>query len=197
MSIEYDRYLKEHIKNVGRAYTWIMGLIRGSESLRQYFPEPFDIQDQINKHDYSKYDSVEYLYYDHYFYPRQYFGTNSASGRSADVTNQFKRAFLTHIHKNPHHWQYWVLIHDDPGEDFEPLEMPTGYLLEMVCDWMSFGINMGDPGHISEFYLEHKDHILLNRKTRKLLELILNTIENAAYDKNEKGEYTCEFWKVE
>ncbi|MFR1480703.1 MAG: DUF5662 family protein [Hydrogeniiclostridium mannosilyticum] len=32
------------------------------------------------------------------------------------VVQAFQRAWLLHIHRNPHHWQHWVLINDDPGK---------------------------------------------------------------------------------
>lgn len=33
---------------------------------------------------------------------------------SYEVVENFNRAWLLHIHRNPHHWQHWVLINDDP-----------------------------------------------------------------------------------
>lgn len=42
--------------------------------------------------------------------------------------------WLKHIHRNPHHWQYWVSISDCPECILEPLPMPLWAVREMVAD---------------------------------------------------------------
>ncbi|MCQ4833255.1 DUF5662 family protein, partial [Hungatella sp. SL.1.14] len=51
-------------------------------------------------HDQSKKEPDEYGPYDIYFY---------GGNRSYGVVEDFRKAWLLHIHRNPHHWQYWVL----------------------------------------------------------------------------------------
>ena len=81
------------------------------------------VAQNIAAHDMSKFQLKEYDAYDKYFY----------SNRTKEVEKAFNYAWLHHIHANPHHWQYWVLKHDDEPE--EALEMPVEYVYEMIADW--------------------------------------------------------------
>ncbi len=160
MSKEYDAYLKTHKDNVRKGYIW----------LQVNLPDLFDRADMPDwetveiKHDASKSDPDEYDAYDAYFY-----GNN----RSYAVVEVFNRAWLLHIHRNPHHWQHWVLINDDPDEGELLLEMPYNYIIEMICDWWSFSWQKGDLSEIFDWYEEHSAYIKLAPKTRKTVEDIL------------------------
>ena len=168
MSIQYDEYLQQHKNAVYEGFLW----------MKKNIPEIFENDDIITKvdynikfgHDASKENPDEYQAYDAYFY-----GKN----RSSQVVEDFNYAWLTHIHKNPHHWQYWILHSDDPKEGVKCLEMPYEYIIEMICDWWSFSWNKGDLFEIFKWYEERKDHIMLNKTTRNKLEAILQ----AMYDK--------------
>lgn len=116
------------------------------------------------EHDASKSKPDEYEAYDAYFY---------GGNRSYAVVQAFQRAWLLHIHRNPHHWQHWVLINDDPGEGEVLLEMPYNYIIEMICDWWAFSWAEGNLSEIFSWYDEHKDYIKLNPKTRETVEDIL------------------------
>lgn len=161
MSLEYDLYLQQHRGNVAKGYDW----------LKNNMPEILkdDYGHQICfAHDHSKYNPDEYEAYDKYFY-----GNN----RSYSVVQDFNRAWLLHIHRNPHHWQYWVLINDDPGEGMVIMDMPYNYIIEMICDWWAFSWNKGNLNEIFEWYDEHKDYMKLSDKTRKTVEDILSKIK--------------------
>ena len=132
MSYEYDQYLQQHRNNVKRGFEWLL------TNLPTVLTGQPDASWQIIfDHDSSKNNDDEYLAYDTYFY-----GNN----RSYEVMEEFKRAWLRHIHRNPHHWQYWVLINDDPSEGEIILDMPYNYIIEMICDWWSFSWQKGDLG---------------------------------------------------
>lgn len=120
-------------------------------------------------HDQSKTEPDEYGPYDIYFY---------GGNRSYAVVEDFRKAWLLHIHRNPHHWQYWILINDDPEEGEIVLEMPYCYILEMICDWWSFSWFKGNLLEIFSWYEEHKNYIKLHPNTRKLVEDILSRIQN-------------------
>ena len=107
--------------------------------------------------------------YDAYFY-----GNN----RSYEVVQRYQRAWLLHIHRNPHHWQYWILIHDDmeDGELETILEMPYDYIIEMICDWWSFSWQSGNLYEIFKWYEEHAKYIRLHSNTKVVVEHILNKI---------------------
>lgn len=164
MSIQYDNYLKQHIGNVGKGLDWIetnLPELLKTENI-------IDLRNQIClDHDLSKSTIAEYDAYDEYFYGRN---------KSYEVVNNFQHAWLHHIHRNPHHWQYWVLINDDPGEGMVVLDMPYDYIIEMICDWWAFSWNKGNLYEIFSWYDAHKDYMKLSDKTRKTVEDILGKI---------------------
>lgn len=187
MSIDYDRYLRDHKTNVMKAYLWITESI-GSEI--QKYASSFwadQYRSQIEAHDASKTDPEEYYAYDDYFYNRK-------SSRSYMIVEDFQEAFLKHLHKNPHHWQHWVLIPDSSGEPQKAIFMPYNYVLEMVCDWFSFSLKSGIIDGIFDFYLERKSHIVLHHRSRQFLEFILDEMEKVIHARDEEGCYTCLLW---
>lgn len=163
MSREYDLYLEEHRDNVAKGFYWI------HKNLPELIPadDGIDYEHQICfEHDASKNDLDEYNAYDDYFY----------GNRSYAVVNEFNYAWLRHIHRNPHHWQYWVLNKDDPGMGEMILEMPYNYILEMICDWWSFSWSSDNLIEIFNWYEQHKDYMKLGENTRKTVEDILERI---------------------
>lgn len=163
MSYQYDQYLQQHRTNVKRGFDWIR------ENLPHLVENNIDPEWQIEyAHDQSKFDPEEYAAYDAYFY---------GGNRSFSVVNEFRKAWLTHIHRNPHHWQHWILINDDPEEGVIIMEMPYNHLLEMICDWWAFSWVASDLKLIFSWYNEHKNHIKLHSKTRLELESILDQIK--------------------
>ena len=163
MSLQYDEYLEKHKASVRKAFEWI------NENLPELLIGNYDYEYQICfNHDYSKTQQDEYDAYDAYFY---------GGNRSYSVVQNFKKAFLTHIHRNPHHWQHWVLIHDDPEERETILDMPDNYIIEMICDWWSFSWTKGDLNEIFTWYDKHKDYIKLSQSTRLTVEYILHSIK--------------------
>ena len=163
MSFQYDQYLEQHRGNVRRAYEWICENL--PELLNCDLSAGFQIQFE---HDASKNNPDEYDAYDAYFY-----GNN----RSYQVMRDYQVAWLLHIHRNPHHWQYWVLINDDPKEGEVILEMPYNYILEMICDWWSFSWSQGKLDEIFNWYDEHSKYMKLATDTRKTVEDILDKIK--------------------
>ena len=161
MSLKYDDYLNQHILNVANASDWIrqnIGLDVNS----------FDISSNVFIHDDSKYSKEEYDAYDAYFYGRK---------RTKEVKDNFNYAWLHHIHNNPHHWQYWVLINDDPDNGIVALDIPYKYVIEMICDWWSFSWRTGNLYEIFNWYDKHKDYMILSENTRELVEDILAQIK--------------------
>ena len=183
MSREYDIYLQNHKDNVRKGYEWIK--VNLPELLNGLTID--DLDKQILNHDASKSEIDEYIAYDRYFY-----GNN----RSYAVMNDFNYAWLFHIHRNPHHWQYWVLINDNPNEGEIILDMPANYILEMICDWWAFSWNQGNLTEIFNWYNDHKDYMKLSKQTRIIVEDILDMISvelvKLGMDKSEKVEGTDE-----
>lgn len=113
-------------------------------------------------HDLSKFWPDEFVPYLFYFYGER---THSILGdtyyrvgpwiRRADwVQWHYNEAWLKHQHRNPHHWQHWLLRLDDGGE--QPLEMPLRYRKEMLADWIGAGMALGKP-NAYQYYWERRE----------------------------------------
>jgi hypothetical protein len=165
--------LIQHKTNVYRGFEWIRDnlpeILTGTDN--------YEWQLQYG-HDQSKSDLEEYYAYDKYFY---------GGNRSYAVVQDFRKAWLHHIHKNPHHWQHWILINDNPGEGEILLDMPHLYIVEMVCDWWAFSWAKGNLYEVFSWYDEHKDYMKLSDATRKTVEDILGKIK-AKLDENKTEE---------
>ncbi len=164
MSEKYDDYLKRHREAVRQAYQWIEENIPGlrdSKTARA-----------VETHDASKNEPDEYEAYDAYFYGR----------KTRETVERFNEAWLTHIHRNPHHWQHWVLINDDPEEGSVVLEMPYPDILEMICDWWAFSWVKGDRKEIFQWYDARSQYIRLAPKTRMIVEDILGELRRKLED---------------
>ena len=155
MSTKYTQYIIEHKENVLKAYLW----------LKEHGITNLSIDEQINVHDMSKYTEEEYDPYDAYFY----------GNKTKKVQEEFDYAWLHHIHNNPHHWQYWLLVNDEDGT--YALEMPENYVIEMISDWWAFSHKKGNLYEIFDWYKEKKKHMILHEKTKKLVEDILDRIK--------------------
>lgn len=162
MSIEYDQYLARHRANVKRGFDWLCENLPDLVEPTRYAGWHTEFG-----HDQSKNEIDEYEAYDAYFY-----GNN----RSYAVMQNYQRAWLLHIHRNPHHWQHWILINDDPKEGEIILEMPYDYIVEMICDWWAFSWASGDLREIFHWYDKHSSYMKLAPKTRKTVDDILAKI---------------------
>ena len=179
MSIKYDIYLTEHKANTMKAFSWLCKHVIDDEDIvvGLYIQKAAR---NIKEHDESKYSEEEYNQYDWYFY----------SEYPEDHLEEFNKAWLHHIHTNPHHWQHWVLINDDAELGNVALEMPYEYVLEMICDWWSFSWKTGNLYEIFDWYEKNKTYIVLHDNTRKEVEAILNDIRNVLdIDKQQIGVY--------
>lgn len=165
MSKEYEEYLTEHKANVRKGFEWIR------DNLPELIIGNRDYEWQICfNHDASKTKIDEYDAYCEYFYGYQ-------EEKPQKVIDEFNKAWLLHIHRNPHHYQHWVLINDNPEEGTIALDMPYHYILEMICDWWSFSWKTGNLREIFSWYEERKDYIQFSEYTRTTVEDILGKIK--------------------
>ena len=166
MSKEYDIYLKEHRENVAKGFYW---LEKNIPELFENLPKDVDVMQQIVfAHDHSKDAPNEYEAYDNWFYGNQSYAAKQA----------FEEAWLIHIHNNPHHWQHWVLIFDDPDEPTTYIPIPLEYIIEMICDWWAFSWKDGNLYEIFDWYTKHAPHIQMNDESREQVEHILQKIKD-------------------
>lgn len=171
MSIEYNKYLETHIKNVQKGAYF---LINNLPEILYDEKGNFIGQDLIkicSEHDNSKYTEKEYDAYDSYFY-----GKN----KTKEVIDNFNLAWLHHVHQNPHHWQYWILMEDDPKtKDSILIEIPNLYIFEMICDWWSFSWQKENLNEIFKWYDDHKNIIKMHPNSRKKVEHMLSKMKMA------------------
>lgn len=170
MSEEYDKYLEEHCKNVHEAFIWLRTRIftepERTPALREAL---LKASRSISKHDGSKRHPDEYTMYDAYFYGEY--------KEDTIVKIKFRQAWLHHIHHNPHHWEHWVLVNDDSEHRTIAIEMPYHQIIEMICDWWSFGWAADDLYEIFYWYDKNKNNMILHDKTRRQVEDILDRMK--------------------
>jgi hypothetical protein len=109
-------------------------------------------------HDWSKLLPSEWIPYMEHFY-----GQGSI---------KFKYAWLQHLNRNKHHWQYWVL-HEDSGNIYA-LDMPDKYIKEMVADWAGAGRAITGRWEVFEWYHKNKLRMTLSPVTRLKVEAELS-----------------------
>lgn len=129
-SEEYTMYINNHIRNVQNVY------YMAEDAFKVVFPEVYQKKSEVikllqnlNIHDRSKFDPLEFYYYAARFFPVE--GTDP---KSKKVKDNFNIAWLHHVHYNPHHPAYWTLVENGKIEYFN---MPDIYIIEMLCDWMA------------------------------------------------------------
>lgn len=124
-------------------------------------------------HDLSKFRPSEFIPYAKHFYGN-YISQACVNNvpclprRSKQVTKEmvkedFEKAWIKHYKRNKHHPEYWVV-------NGQPIDIPTKYLLQMVCDLEAMSLTFG--GSAEKYYIENYDKFNLTRKSRLELEHI-------------------------
>lgn len=160
IDIDYHDYINAHCSNIKEAYEWF------KKKLPDVVNKCENLEHNIKLHDDSKFSDDEFDAYANYFY---------GESKNKNVKNAFDNAWLHHIHNNPHHWEYWLLLTDN--KKIKPLDMPLDYIVEMICDWWTFGFKDGNLNEIFTFYANEKHKMVLSNQTRKTIEDILNKIQ--------------------
>ena len=113
---------------------------------------------QLVWHDASKLRPSEFLPYARYFY----------GARKVRDQGAFDRAWLLHQHRNPHHWQFWIL-REDSGET-KALPMPGRYRREMLADWRGAGRAIHGKDETTSWYLTTRHARVLHPETQTWVE---------------------------
>lgn len=108
-------------------------------------------------HDVSKLYPSEFVAYANHFY-----------GKGKKDEDAFRSAWLHHQHRNPHHWQHWILRNDDGTLDV--LDMPLNYRKEMLADWRGAGKAIKGFDDTTNWYLINRYKIWLHPATREWIE---------------------------
>jgi hypothetical protein len=133
---------------------------------------------QAMLHDASKFRPREWFAYTEYFSIQNQTSVgvplterrSYAGRRLADVQPDMNRAWLHHLHANPHHWQHWIV--QENADSFKALPMPERYYKEMIADWVGAGRAQGKRD-IAAWYTARKHQLLLHPDTRMRVEAIL------------------------
>lgn len=171
-SSEYDEYLNTHITGVIRSWDEILepALLLNLDDTDITVEDFANIKHIISHHDNSKYSPDEYDAYCNYFYPSDGFEKDESA---------FNEAWLLHQKRNPHHWQYWVLIKDEGLT--ETIDMPIWYICEMLCDWHSFTLR--DPKSTAyKWWTDNKDKMILSKNTVNLIESMIGYMKEPLSD---------------
>lgn len=133
-------------------------------------------------HDLSKYSPTEFLVGAKYY--QGTFSPNVMERKDIGKSN----AWIHHKGKNKHHFEYWF-DNAQSGYVMIPVEMPTKYVIEMVCDRLAackvyLGKNYTDSSAL-EYAQRHDYSKLMHPNTEALLLQILKLIaeegEEAGY----------------
>ena len=159
---DYFKYVCEHKKNV---------FIECINMSKQYKGKnKKDLIIHAFTHDLSKFLPCEFIPYAKYFYGNYIDGTVA----KLKAKENFNKAWKHHYLFNKHHWNYWCSVRVvegilDLGNN--PIEMPTKYMRQMVCDWKAMGRKFGDTAQ--EYYLKNYTKIKLSHNTRLAVECTL------------------------
>lgn len=123
-------------------------------------------------HDWSKFLPSEWFPYARYFYGRKLDKDSKGYMHQPGVDEAFDLAWLLHQHRNPHHWQFWMLTQD--SDPYKILPMPEAVVREMVADWTGAGLAQGKPD-ILAWYEANKNKMKLHPDTRKRVEELLRS----------------------
>lgn len=136
---KYDVYIREHMDNVRKVYACFKEKCPNASVNFVTLPyEMIPMDAYITIHDESKFEDYECEPYALWF---------TAGIRTEESKTLFDKAWLHHIHQNPHHPEHWLLVRDDMTVDI--LEMPEPFVLEFLCDITAMSVKFG--GLPSEF----------------------------------------------
>lgn len=163
---EYANYILEHVNNVMKAFHTYGELL--CNELNVDYQE---IENQIEYHDDSKCDKEEFDIYRAKFHPEP--------GEEPISDFEFNKAWLHHIHNNPHHPQYWV-YYDEDTNNVTVYDMDDKYIIEMLLDWIAMGYKFNDTCY--NYYESKGKNKLFADKTRTKVEYLLSKIKE--FDNN-------------
>lgn len=137
---EYINYIESHIKRVKESYIKYFAPLMGQEldlkscSNSEFQDALISCKSNIEVHDQSKFEDVEFESCRLKWYPTV---DETLALEDIDVYNimitNYEEAWKHHYTNNPHHPKYWV------QKDGSILDMQLKYIIEMLCDWLSFG----------------------------------------------------------
>lgn len=158
---EYQNYITNHIDNVHKAFSICGGML--CEELNIDYNE---LEEQISIHDESKWEVEEFDLYRQKFHPEP--------GEKEVSRYDFNKAWLHHIHNNPHHSEHWILYDPEEKQSYV-YDMPDNYIAEMLLDWIAMSYAKGGTAY--DYYYSHKNKYTFTYETRFKVEYLLGCIK--------------------
>lgn len=124
-------------------------------------------------HDLSKLSPTEFL-------PGARFYSDGTHSPTVEErrTNGYSVAWMHHMGRNRHHFEYWVDYR--PGEGLVPVEMPPVFFCEMVCDRIAASKIYHGPAYTNstalEYYERQKKNYYIHPATAAQLEYVLTLL---------------------
>lgn len=118
-------------------------------------------------HDLSKLRPSEWAPYTERFY-----GDNAGHLDKDGESDAFQLAWTRHWHRNPHHWEHWLIFQDDGS--MRGWQMPDGLVREMVADWMGAGRAITGRWEAGAWYDTNGHRMTLHADTRVLVNELID-----------------------
>lgn len=134
-------------------------------------------------HDLSKYSPTEFIPGAKYFQ-----GTRSPNDRDREL-NGFSSAWMHHMGRNRHHFEYWRDYSPKNKGFMTPVKMPYNYLIEMFCDRVAAskiyqGENYTDSSAYDYFMsAKHRRVGMIHEETSDTLEALLLMLKEQGEEK--------------
>ena len=128
-------------------------------------------------HDLSKYSPEEF------WEGVKYYEGSYSPIRNCKIENGYSRAWLHHIGRNKHHYEYWY----DYNAEIESPIMPYQYFVEMVCDSLAAGMTYQGKKWTKEYQLSYwnkvKDKSEIHPKMKRLLTKVYTDVSEVGVEK--------------
>ena len=126
-------------------------------------------------HDLSKFSPTEF-----FTGAKYYQGTRSPNAAEREDKG-YSEAWMHHKGRNRHHYEYWTDMNKATGQ-YESVEMPRKYLVEMVMDRRAACITYQGAAYTDASALEYleksREQRLLHPNTRRQLQYILEMLRD-------------------
>ena len=126
-------------------------------------------------HDLSKYSPTEF-----WVGARYYQGTRSPNTAEREDKG-YSEAWMHHKGRNKHHYEYWTGMSKET-RNYESVEMPRKYLVEMVMDrraaCMTYQGKAYTDGSALKYFMGSRERDLMHPNTRMQLEYILTMLRD-------------------
>ena len=134
-------------------------------------------------HDLSKFSPTEF------FTGAKYFLGNRSPNEKERELFGYSAAWLHHKGRNRHHFEYWNDVNPQT-KLYEPVKMPTKYLIEMFCDRVAAsktyqGENYTDE-HPLNYFLRGNAKLSMHPETAEALEMLLRMLAEKGEDETFK-----------